>query len=71
MSDYRFRVLKGSDEPGEDGAREVAAYNSDERELAKGHADRLAQEAVAEGDDISVYQVSDSHRQYKPYRGRA
>jgi hypothetical protein len=69
--DFRFRILKGSDEPGEDGAREVGSYNSGEYDLAKGHADRLAREAKEEGDIISTFQVSDVHRQHRPYRGRA
>lgn len=67
----RYRILKGSDEPGEDGAREICAYGSDERNLAKAHADRLAQEAKEDGDEVSVYEVSDMHRQCRPYRGRA
>lgn len=69
MSDYRFRVLKSSDEPGEDGAREVGG--SSEWQIAKDQADRLAQQAKEDDDEVSVFVASDSHRQHKQYRGRA
>jgi hypothetical protein len=69
VSDYRFRVLKSSDEPGEDGAREVGA--SSDWQQAKGQADRLAQQAKEDDDEVSVFVASDSHRQYRQYRGKA
>ena len=67
--DFRFRVLKSSDEPGEDGSREVGASSDWQR--AKDHADRLALQAKEDDDEVSVFVASDSHRQYRQYRGKA